>query len=261
MKRYFKILTSLVNVATKRYLENRMNTTGVVLVSTTSLMIRILFISIVFNHVSNLNGWSKEGMLMVLGVSQVTEGIFYILFQRSINFLPSYIQKGDLDHILAKPINAQFMISFRYTRPFEVLNVLAGLALFIYALININISFSVLDSALLVINLVLGITILYAIYYSIACLGFWLVNFESQNTIYYMLTSPLSLPTDIYGKTFAFFATYVIPLGLITTVPIKIFLNKIYYFTLLEIFFAVILLIFSNWFWNFSLKHYTSASS
>lgn len=261
MKRYLELALAFISISAKRYMENRVNTLGNVVVSIFTFLITIIFINVIFSFTGNLNGWRKEEVLLVLGAFKMMLSLFYAIFQRSINFLPIYIKDGDLDYMLTKPINTRFLVSFRLNKPFELFSIVAGMYLFCYELINLHYSFTSIELLLLLMNLVFGMMILYNFYFSIACLSFWLGNFNSLNNILYMLISPMQFPTNIYGQSLSFVITYIIPVGLVIMIPVRIFLDKAYYMDSVEIVFVLVTLYFSHWFWNYALKHYTSASS
>lgn len=259
--RYFRILSSLVSISFKRYLENRVNTVGTIFTALIAFFLSIFWVNIVFSFTQELGGWNKNQVLFLLGLSRISLCIFYILFQRGVAFLFEYIRSGNLDLLLTKPINTQFYVSFRLTRPFEIANVLTGLVLVCYTSPNLNLDFSFLGILILIIGLICGIIIFYALYFIIATLSIWLKTFYSLPTIYAILVTPLSLPTNIYGTAISFLLTYVLPLGMIVYLPVEIFLRQTYQLVLIELMVAVILLLLSILFWNFSLKYYTSASS
>lgn len=261
MKRYIRLWIAIINWSSKRFLENRFNTIANMMAVIFSLLVPVLFINIIYLHTDSLNGWNKGQVLLLLGTSRIVLALYSALFQGSINRLPEYIRHGDLDHLLARPISSQFYLSFRLSRPFELLNVLAGLALFIYALTHLNLELSLASYLVLLLSLTTGIIILYAIHYLIATFSIWMVSFYSLGNIFYMITQPLSLPTNIYGQTLSFILTYILPLGFIVMVPVQIFIYNSFTLFIVEIALSTILLLCSILFWNYALKHYTSASS
>ncbi len=261
MIRYIKILFSLINISFKRYLENRANAFGTLLAALIQFSIIIIFISIVFNYTKQVNGWSQNEMLFLAAVYRITFGLFYMLAQRGITFLWEYIRLGNLDYLLTKPINSQFYITFRGTRPFEFVNILLGIALLSYILPKLGLTNNYFTYIVLLFNLSCGLIIFYSIYYMIATLSIWIINFYSLGSLYYIITNPLTFPTNIYGKTFTFFMTFVLPLGLVISTPVEIFLRHAYALIFFEILFAALFFYLSTRFWNFALKHYTSASS
>ncbi len=262
MKRYINFFLALINISTKRYFEQRANTLGFVVLRIAGLAIMLLFIEIYFSFTKDIYGWTKFQVVFLTGIYQLMTALFSAFFLRSINFIPSYIQHGELDNFLTKPVSSQFYLSLRLNRTPDLLNALSGLVVVIYALGELNLLFSAIHWILLVFSLVFGLVILYGLYFAFATLSIWLGRMASLAEIYYIMQPPLSVPIDILGKTTAFILTFIIPLGFIVTLPISLFLDKSpWFFIIWGFIFAAVVLGFSSWFWRFSLRHYTSASS
>lgn len=263
MKHYFKVFIALISLSFKRFLEHRWNMWGHLSTMILSLLITIFFLEIIFSKVPLIYGWNKSEVFFLMGIFHfLVSGLFFIFFQKCIDFIPYYIHQGELDILLTKPINSQFYLSFRHMRLYELSGLLSGITLIIYSINLLSLSPSLFQWLLLFISIILGLVILYCIYFVLATLGFWIPRMGSLPEIFYTLTSPLQIPIDMLGKELALILTYVIPLGFIITVPVKIFLGK----SVLELFFvmvgvSLVLLFLSSVFWNFALKHYTSASS
>lgn len=262
MKHYLSTLISLFSVSIKSYLEHRWNALGSLINSSVSLLLVILFIEIIFSRTPEIKNWTKYEVLMLIGVYRVVAALFSTFFLNSINRMTSYIHRGDLDLFLTKPINSQFLLSFRHIKPFELLNTFPGLILVVYAsnyLYSVN---GFINGWLLLIGLIPGLIILYSLYYLLATLTIWLKRFSALNELYYVIREPLSIPIDIFGGGVSFALTFVIPMAFIITIPVRVFLEKSpTYFIFVGIMIASLLLYFSDKFWNFALKHYTSASS
>ncbi len=263
MKRYLKLITALVIISTKRYLENRVNAVAGILSSLGYFLITILFISVIFSKTtSSIEGWSRPQTFLLLGIYQTCTSLFSLLCLRGINFIPRYVRDGELDILLTKPLNSQFYLTFRFTRVWEVFSLTAGLSLIYYSLNQINSRILVSNLLALILGLLIGMVILYGIFFSVATLSIWFHNFSSLASVVEILSTPLAYPFDILGKKLSFILTFVVPLGFVITIPVKLFLNKLPIFFIGYGFaFAVVIFIFCVWFWHFSLKHYTSASS
>lgn len=262
MRRYLKVFLALFSYSSKRYLEHRWNTLGALVSSTASFCLTILFVEIIFSQSPMIAGWKKEEIFLFTGIFRVFSALFSFLFLRSINFIPNKVKRGDLDFILTNPISSQFYLSFRHLRVYEFLNMLPGLGLIFYSVDVLHMVTLPIYWIILSLGMILGLFILYAIYFSIATLAIWLGSFNSLVNIYSIMTTPLSLPVDIFGKNTSFFLTFIIPLGFIVTVPVKMLLTKSpLYLIFPGGLIAVLLLYCSILFWNYSLKHYSSASS
>lgn len=261
MKRYLNLFSSLVRFATKSDLEYRANAIGNFIYSLLSVLTSLFFINIFFSSVHSLNNWSKYEAFLLIGVFRVLLAVQAILF-RGIFMLPAYINKGELDLLLVKPMDSQFFISLRFPRIMAFLDALPGIFITIFAILNMNIKVNPLSILILTTSLLFGSIIFYSIMFIIATFSIWLKGFYSLPDLFYIIREPLGIPIDILGKTTSFVLTFVFPLAFIITVPVKVFLGKdsIFYFFGNGLI-AILLFYFSVWFWRFSLKHYTSASS
>lgn len=126
----------------------------------------------------------------------------------------------------------------------------------------IDFSGSILNWIVMFIGLVLGLAILYGLLFLFVCLVLWLGQLTSGGSINRIVTEPLQMPIDFLGKNLSFALTFLIPLGFVVTVPVKVFLSM-EPFSLIFISLAVACATvgLSSLLWNLALKHYTSASS
>jgi len=262
MVRNLKLIFILFKHSSKRYLENRWSTFGNFVSASLEIAIFIFFISFIFSFTKSLNGWDKNHVLLLVGISQLVTALYNFLFRRSVNRFPDLVRAGELDLLLTKPMNTQLYASFRSTKPFELLNTITGLAITAYALHQIGNSFGILNWLLLLVGITCGVLVLYSICFSFTILSFWSPKLSSASSILEILTTPLTLPTDIYGQPMSFIVTFVIPIGLVVTVPVKLFLGSISaYFILIEVLLTLIFFYGCTRFWNYAVKGYTSASS
>lgn len=262
MKHHFKAFFVLLNFSFKRYLEHRWNTVGNLISPLASLIAVIFFIQILYSKTPVVLGWDKYQLLFFTGAYQVFSSLYSFLVLRSINFLPDAVQRGELDLLLTKPLSSQFLLSFRLIRAYEILNVLPGIILMWYAGSFLSISNWPLSIFSLALGLTEGLVILYGLYFSLATLSFWLTRFSAMTSLYALVSSPLAFPLDIFGKAGSFALTFIIPLGFMLTIPVKVFLGKSpQFYLVLGGLVAIFFLSFSIWFWNLALRHYTSASS
>ncbi len=262
MKHYLAVFIAIIKLSSKIYFENRWNTVGVLLNSFITLALTLIFVSIYFSYSKQIYGWSKYDVFLLIGLHRIVNSLFSFLFLRSIYHIPQYIRDGELDIFLTKPIKSQFYVSIRLMKIYELLSLISGIVLVYYVL---SISHQILllaNWALLLLSLTSGLIILYSVYFSIAALSIWTVKLSSLPDVYDIMSELLSFPTDLTGKSVSLALTFIIPLGFIVTVPTKLFLGKeSIYMAGLSIVFAAVFLYFSVWFWNFALRHYTSASS
>lgn len=262
MSRYFRLFLAFMHISTKALLEHRLNAIGTIVFSIMSIVLAVFFVQIIFEQTNSIAGWSKYEMIFLIGACQMMTAIFTGVFIKSINRLPSYIQQGELDGLLTKPVNTQFFVSFRMIRANEFLNILPGIVVLLYGYSKLDYTIGPIQWLFLLVGLVAGTIIIYGIYYMFATLSFWLIRFAALNDIYLIMKEPLSYPLDIFGGLTTFVLTFLLPLIFVLTVPVKIFLDKSpSYLLAIAILVAALCLIASDRFWHYAVKRYTSASS
>lgn len=262
MKEKFKLFLALFKFAIKRNLENRWTVIFKVFQSSLSLFMALFFINIIYSQTQTIQSWTKYEVFLLTGIYQLMVAMYQGLFRLGIYQLPYLVQSGELDLLLSKPINSQFYISIRHMRPYKIFDFLPALILIIYSLNQLNITFNIISWILLITTLSCGTLIFYSIYYMLATLSIWLVQMTALSNIYHILIEPLAIPLDIIGPKMTYILTFIIPMALVITIPIKIFLNKTpIYYAGIGFIIGLLLLTLSILFWNFALRHYTSASS
>lgn len=262
MKRYLHLILVFIVLNSKRYLENRVNTIGTLIISFISVFIAVLFIEFIYSFINDIKGWSKFQVIFLIGVSQLFGVLFSMIFLRSINYVPNVVNRGYLDLLLTKPANSQFLLSFRFIRTYEFLNLVPGALLIYYSLSNLGYRGNFGIWALFILAFISGMLILYGLFFSLATLTFWFGHFNSLSSVIRVLMEPLSIPVDFFGNNIRFLLTYILPLGFVVTIPVKLFFGlETRGFLLLSAVISILSVSFSIWLWNLALKRYTSASS
>jgi len=181
------------------------------------------------------------------------------LFRNVYSFRPMVVS-GDFDLILVKPINSLFRVLFGGPDPIDLITIppaIAGL-IWIGSLLNPTV-FQIFSYIILLIN---GLIIATA--FNIFVLGFGIVTLEVDHMVmvYRDLTSMGRFPVTIYRQPLQWILTYIIPIGIMITVPARAlsgFVGPLGVF--LSLLFGAAMLFASLKFWKFALTKYTSASS
>ena len=121
---------------------------------------------------------------------------------------------------------------------------------------------STLQATYYVLLIINGLLIAAA--FHIAVLSFGIITLEIDHTImiYRDLTNLGRLPVDIYRQPLRGVLTYLIPVGVMITLPGKALMGLVTPFGVLASFALGLVVIFASLkFWKFALTRYTSASS
>ncbi|MGZ3469724.1 MAG: ABC-2 family transporter protein, partial [Isosphaeraceae bacterium] len=134
--RYLRLLGHLARYTLNRELAFRGNFLVKVSVEVLWLGIMIAFYRTVFARTSNVAGWSEPDYFFFVGCYFALNGLVETLFFENCNEFAELVRTGDLDFLLLRPIDEQFLVSLRRIDWGTAPNVLMGAALMVIALVQ-----------------------------------------------------------------------------------------------------------------------------
>lgn len=218
-----------------------------------------LFLFFLLKGTGRLANYSVNQIIFFFLTFNLIDIMTQFLFREVYNFR-SMIVKGDFDLVLVKPINSLFrvllggadIIDLVTIPPIIVLTVIYGVSLHPTLL-------GVISYLILLIN-----GFLVATAFHIAILAFAIVTLEVDHAvmIYRDITNLGKLPVDIYKEPLKGFLTYIIPVGVIMTLPAKALMGlTTFWGNIVALLIGIIFMFLALRFWKYALKKYTSASS
>jgi ABC-2 type transport system permease protein len=202
-------------------------------------------------------------VVLLVGANHFIQQLFTGLFMNNCVKLSENVRSGGLDFMLLMPVNARFLISLRHVDFGAFFNAASALVVMGYALHRLDLQPTALQTLGFLALLLVGLSVHYSVMYALACISFWTVRAQGIVWGYYNLFQLARLPDEAFRGAFRATFTFVIPVLLVTNVPVKLLIDKLS--SPLEIVALLVLsaLMFagSEWFWRLSVRHYASASS
>jgi ABC-2 type transport system permease protein len=207
----------------------------------------------------SLAGYSVNQTIFFFLTFNLVDVVTQFFFREVYRFRPLVVS-GDFDLILTKPYSGLFRVLMGGCDIIDFVTIppLIFAIVYIGNLLNPSLSHTVFYF-LLILN-----SLLIATAFHIAVLAFGIITLEVDHVIwiYRDLTNLGRLPIDIYKEPLKATLTYLIPVGLMMSLPAKAFFGLVSPVGVIGSFFIGILtIILSVKFWKFSLKKYSSASS
>ena len=204
-------------------------------------------------------GYSQNQVLFFTATYTLIDVVSQFFFRNVYSFRPMVIS-GDFDLVLVKPLNALFRVLMGGPDPIDLITIppIIFVVVWIGSLLNPSI-FQILIYIQLIFN-----GLLIAAAFHIFVLGFGIITLEVDHAImvYRDLTSMGRFPISIYKQPLQGILTFVIPVGVMITVPASAFMGLLAPLGIvMSIVFGIVLILVSLRFWNFALTKYTSASS
>lgn len=260
MKRYFRIWLRLALDNAQVSFISRFGASIFIMGKIVRFFSFLAFLILLGSRTGLLAGYTLWQMIIFFLTFNLVDTLAQ-LFLREVYRFRSYVVTGDFDYILLKPISPLFRSLFGGTDILDVSILILSLGALVYAAMQVgNISIlSILLYILLIIN-----AFFIALAFHITVLSMGVVTTEVDNTImlYRDITQMGRVPVDFYTQPIRNILTFIIPVGIMMTIPAKILLGLISpWYVLLSVAISIIFVLISLRIWTAAIGQYTSASS
>lgn len=225
--------------------------------------LQLSFMAVVYSHTDRIASWTKWQVVFLVGANHFIQQLFTALFMNNCVKLSENVRTGALDFMLLMPINARFLISLRHVDFGAFFNAASALAVMGYAGYRLQLTPSLPQIAGFTVLLLVGLSVHYSVMYLLACISFWTVRAQGIVWGYYNLFQLARLPDEAFRGFFRAAFSFVIPVLLVTNVPVKLVIDKLGspFEIVWLLVLSVLMFIASEAFWRASIRHYASASS
>jgi ABC-2 type transport system permease protein len=261
--RYLGIYAALWRNSVVREMSFKTNFLLWIVVELLWFALQLTFIGVIYMHTDRIGDWTKWEVVMLVGASHFIQQIFQAFFLVNCTNLSELIRTGKMDFMLLLPANTRFLVSLRQVDLGGFVNAATAVVVMVYAAGQLGL----VPSPAQIIGFLLlcgcGIVIHYSLMFLLASISFWTVRAQGIVWGYYNLFTVARMPDAAFHGFFKAFFQFAIPMLLVANVPVKFISAR------LESPFEMLLLagmtgicfLLSEWFWRFSVRHYTSASS
>lgn len=268
LKRYIKLIKLFWSTSIAAEMEYRLN---FVIATFTSLGYQVgsLFtLSLFYQGNTGFPGWTLHESMVVLGTFTLLQGFSGTFLAPNLNQIVRQVEQGTLDFVLLKPVSSQFWLSTHRFSPWGIPDFIFGTSIIAYASYKITQELGV-DSSRLPLSylqslmpLCFGFVTLYSLWFILGATSIWFTKIYNVTEVLRGLLQAGRNPIAAYPPAYRFFFQFIVPVIFLTTTPAETLLNRADGGWLLGSgLLAAGLLCFSNWFWRFALRSYTSASS
>ena len=263
--RYLYLWFSIFRYSMSRDMEYKANFIGSLFVDAIYYFVWYYFFEIIYSKTDMLGNFSREDILVFLIATFFVDTFFMMLFDGAA-YLREHIRTGSLDFILLRPVNSQFLISFRYIRSYTLVSLLI-LSIILYQILvafHPN-SLNIFNILLFIISLSMGVLIWYSFEFIIASLTFYFRDFRTGGWLTHEILKFSMRPDTIYTGFMRKILFTILPMALVASVPSRLLLygftsqNQKYFVA--QIVVVSILLVLTRVFWKTGLKRYESSQS
>src|SRR6516162_906146 len=175
MARYLRLLGALARYGLARELAFRGNLIAKVAVEVLWLSILLVFYLTVFQATSSVAGWTEQRYLFFVGCYFAMAALVETFFLGNCNEFSDLVRSGDLDFLLLKPIDEQFLVTCRNIDWSTAPNVLVGAAVMVASLWRMpDWHFNPLTAGLFVVMFLCGLGLAYGFLVLLTSASVWL---------------------------------------------------------------------------------------
>ncbi len=265
MLRYLALTLSFFRASLMSDLEYRLNILVKIITDIFWYASQLAIFEVVFRTAPQLAGWTLPSVRVFMAILFIVDAVYMILFSENLDRLSDRVRRGDLDLLLSKPVNSQFMMSTQRMNSAYVFNLIMATSFLVWSLNHLESATNThlfWQSLQLLVLIPCGVILVYCCRLFFASTAIIFSRSEAINYIWYTLYRIGTRPDSLYPNWLRYMILSFIPVAFIASVPARLIIggfDPILFFGAVVL--AIVFLYLSTKWWNFTLKFYSSASS
>lgn len=179
-----------------------------------------------FSKFGNIKGFTLYEVLLCFSIIQFGYA-FCETFARGIDQFDKLIIKGDFDRLLIRPQNILIQVLCYDLDLVKISRLIQAIIVFVIALVNLNIDWTILKVAALMLMVLSSIVIFFGIFLLAASFCFFTIQgLEVRNLFTDGGKHMAQYPIGVFNKGFIVFFTIIIPYAFVNYYPLLYVLGK-----------------------------------
>lgn len=262
MMRYLRLYMYFLRFSFSKAMEFRIDFFFRVIMDITFYIVQFMFFSVIYLHTDILGGWSIEQMKIFVAAFIFVDAFHMTFFASNGWWFPIYINRGDLDYYLTKPVSSFFFVSLKEFAANSFLNLVLACFILGYFLTNSPLHFDFVKTSIFVLLLMNGAFLYFMLMLLFLIPTFWTGSPHGFIDVFYSAEKIYQRPDGIFDGLFKKFFITILPFSIMASYPTRFLIEDNSWPILGEIILAstlIYILVFI--FWKLGLRNYSSASS
>ncbi|MBN2101138.1 ABC-2 family transporter protein [Candidatus Dojkabacteria bacterium] len=179
----------------------------------------VILLNVVLNQIDSVMGWGVYEILIVMGFAKIIEGIAWMVYRGGLMDFSENIRTGDIDNILLKPLDLQFLISIENFAFEETSGVIAGIVFVVVGVVGSETVLSVENVLGAILALSVGMVFHYVFRLVYSTVAIFTTALERATVLDVKFFELGRYPVQIFPRIVSKFLTYVIPIAFVGTIP------------------------------------------
>ncbi len=222
----------------------------------------LIALSLIFDHTSDLNGWTRPQLLVVMGVYAVVGGLIGFAIEPNMGRVMGDVHLGTFDYVLTKPVDSQLLASLREFRLWRLTDVVVGAVVMVWGLTGLDVQVTISGIAGFALTLVAGMVMVYCLWLVVTAGAFWFVRMEMVQDLFTGMYRAGQYPVTVYPGWLRLILTYLVPIGFAITVPSESLTGRLTLRrVIVTLLFLVVVFVAARLIWRAGTRRYSGASA
>lgn len=255
--RNLKIFLLLSRYSIKTMLQHRVGAISFITGKCIRFSFTLLFIYFLVSRTRLLAGYTLTQTFIFFLSFNFTDSLAQLLFREVYRFRP-LIVSGEFDAVLVKPYHPFIRILIGGLDILDTFTIIPFFLILLYFILQIP-HIDPVHIILYIGFMINAIILATGFHIIILAIGILTTEVDNITLIYRDFTKMLSLPIDIYQEPLRSILMFIVPVGIMMAVPVKM-LFGLFSFNLfmISIIVSIIFMTFSLFLWNKALQKYQS---
>jgi len=260
--RYLRLYLSFLRFSFSRAMEFRVDFFFRVFMDAAYYAINLAFFTVIYRHTTLLGGWDLHQIYVFVCGFLLVDAIHMTMFANNLWWLPIFINRGDLDYYLTRPVSPLFFLSLRDFAANSFLNLLIAAGLMGWSLARYPEALGWGRIAGYLCLLLVGTLVHFLFRLAFIIPVSWLHSTRGLDEVSWSLLKLAERPHQIYRDWLRLALISVLPLALAVSIPAHVLFEGLSFARAAHIATVAGSMAAGVYgFWRWGLSAYSSASS
>ena len=228
---YLRVLATFLRNALVREMTFRSNFLITVVTRGFWFVAQLALFEIIYGNVRAINDWSRPEYFGFMATAMLVNSLVETFFMPNCANFSEMIRTGNLDFVLLKPVDPQFLVSFEKVELANLTQGALACGLLGYSVSQLDLTLSVGGVLLYAVLVLSAVAFFYSLMIALAATSVWLGRNQGLYDFWFYITVFARYPRSIYAGTAAgdairYAFTYLVPILLVTSIPARELLSK-----------------------------------
>lgn len=262
MLRYLRLYAYFLRFSFSRAMEFRFDFCFRIVMDVVWYAVHLTFLQVLFLHTPLFGGWNQDQMLVFFAALFLADALNMTVFASNMWWLPFFVNRGDLDYYLVRPVSSLFFLSLRDFAANSFVNLLMTVGFMGFVLFRYPGELGGLRIALFLSLLVLGVVLHYLMELVFLVPVFWMHQGSGLRDVFSAMKRYSTHPDGIYQGWVRRLLVSVLPFALISSFPTRALFDPDPLPVVLHMLGVIaVMAVVANRAWSLGLRSYSSASS